>query len=398
MMHAIKITDKIYWVGALDWNLRDFHGYSTNHGTTYNAYLILDKKTVLIDTVKAPFYEEMLARIKSIIDPKKIDIIISNHAEMDHSGSLPRAIKDFEPEKVYASTLGVQNLKAQLGQDLPVEAVANGSTLEIGEDSLTFLESRMLHWPDSMVCLLNKANVLFSNDIFGMHYCSTARFEKDANREDWIYEFHKYYANIVMPYSKVVSAFLKTVAQKGIAPKTICPDHGLIWQESIKDIVEMYHDFALPKNKKKVVLVYDTMWGSTQKMAAAVVDGLVQAGVEVEQFSLHSEHRSDVVAEVLNSAGVIFGTPVMNLEIFPSLADTMTYLKGLKKEGLVGAAFGSYGWAPSAIDNLEKMMKDMKIEIVAPNVKCQFVPTEQKLKECFELGLAVGKKVLEITK
>lgn len=394
-MQAIKVTDKIYWVGAIDWNIRDFHGYSTNQGTTYNAFLILDKQVVLIDTVKEMFYDEMLARIKSVIDPQKIDIIISNHAEMDHSGALRRAIEDFKPSRVLASALGVENLKAQLGQDLTVEAVANGSTLEIGEDSLTFLESRMLHWPDSMVTLLNKENILFCNDIFGMHYASTERFESQTLREDWIYEFRKYYANIILPYSKIVSAFLKTVEQKGIKPRMICPDHGVIWQESIGDIIQMYHDFAENKSKKKVVVVYDTMWGSTAKMAAAVTDGLVSQGIEVKQFSMHTEHRSDVMTELMDSSGLIMGTPVMNQEIFPSLGDVTTYMRGLKKEGLVGAVFGSYGWSEGTISKLEEIMKSMKVDLVAPTVKAKFVPTEEKLKECFDLGAAVGKKVLE---
>jgi flavorubredoxin len=397
-MNAIKVTDKVYWVGAIDWNIRDFHGYSTNRGTTYNSFLILDKKTVLIDTVKESFYDEMIARIRDVIDLSKIDIIVSNHSEMDHTGALPRAIADFKPEKILASHLGVENIKEQLGCDILVAAVENGSTLEIGDDSLTFIESRMLHWPDSMVALLNKENILFCNDIFGMHYASTQRFEKEAEREDWIYEFHKYYANIILPYSKIVSAFLKTMEQKEISPRMICPDHGLIWQDGIKDILQKYHDFAKNKNKKKVVIVYDTMWGSTAKMAAYVTNGLVSRGIEVKQFCLHTEHRSDIATEVLDSAGIIFGTPVMNMEVFPSLGDVTTYLRGLKKEGLVGAAFGSYGWSEGSLKKMEEIIASMNVKLVAPAVKSKFVPTQEKLQECFELGVKVADAVLERVK
>lgn len=397
-MQAIKVTDKVYWVGAIDWNIRDFHGYSTNQGTTYNAFLIIDKKVTLIDTVKKEFYEEMVARIKSIIDPKQIDIIISNHAEMDHSGSLTRAIADFEPEHVYASALGAQNLKAHFGEDLKVEVVANNSTLELGEDSLTFVEARMLHWPDSMISLLNKENILFCNDIFGMHYASSQRFDDEVNEADWIYEAKKYYANIILPYSKVVTAFLKHVTDMKISPKIICPDHGPIWRSNPGKIIGMYADFAAQKNKNKVLVIYDTMWGSTGKMASAVTDGLVKAGIEVKQMSLHAEHRSDVATELIDAAGLILGTPVLNQEIFPSLADLTTYVRGLKKENLLGAVFGSYGWSDGAINNLETILKDMKAEIVAPAVKSHFVPTEAKLKECFDMGFAVGQKILEKNK
>jgi len=394
-MQAVKITDKIYWVGAIDWNIRDFHGYSTNRGTTYNAFLILDKKTVLIDTVKESFYDEMKARVNSILGNRKIDYIICNHAEMDHTGSLPQAIADFNPQKVFASTLGVQNIKQQLGADLPVEAVANGAALDIGNDSFTFLESKMLHWPDSMVALLNKDNILFCNDIFGMHYAGTRRFDYEANREEWIYEFRKYYANIILPYSKIVSGFLKLVEEKGIKPRMICPDHGLIWQKNIADIVAMYHDFAAQKSKKKAVVVYDSMWGSTAKMAAAVVDGLASKGVEVKRFSLHTSHRSDIVAEVMDSSAILFGTPVINQEIFPTLADITTYLRGLKKENLIGAAFGSYGWSELALKKMEDIMLAMGVKIEAPMVKSKFVPDENKLKECFDLGATIGGKLSE---
>ncbi|MDR0734191.1 MAG: FprA family A-type flavoprotein [Elusimicrobiota bacterium] len=390
-MKAVKITDKIYWVGAIDWNIRDFHGYSTNQGTTYNAFLVLDKKTVLIDTVKELFYDEMKARLTDVLGDKKIDIIICNHAEMDHSGALRKTIADFKPQKVYASTLGVQNIKEQLGQDLQIEPLANGATLEIGEDSFTFLESRMLHWPDSMVALLNKENILFCNDIFGMHYACTQRFDYETNREDWIYEFRKYYANIILPYSKITGAFLKLVEQKGINPRMICPDHGVIWQKHIPEIIAMYKDFAAQKSKKKAIVVYDTMWGSTAKMAASVVDGLASQGVETKSFSLHTEHRSDIATEVMVASALIFGTPVINQEIFPSLGDITTYLKGLKKENLVGAAFGSYGWSASVLNKMEDIMKSLSVQIVSPMVKAKFVPDAARLKECFDLGAAVGK-------
>ena len=398
-MQAIKLTDKVYWVGAIDWNVRDFHGYSTNKGTTYNAFLILDKQIVLIDTVKKEFYPEMLSRIKSIIEPSKIDIIISNHAEFDHSGALKMAVADMKPQHIYASTMGAANLKAHLGNDLPVEALANNSSLNIGDDSLTFIESRMLHWPDSMVCLLKNENILFCNDIFGMHYASSKRFDDEVCETEWFYEAKKYYANIILPYSKIVVAFLAQVKRLGINPSVICPDHGPIWRKDISKIINLYAGFAAQKNKNKALVIYDTMWGSTEKMAAAVSDGIISTGVEVKQMSLHSTHRSDAAAELLDSAALVIGSPVLNQEIYPSLGDLLTYFKGLKKQNLVGAVFGSYGWSEGALNGLETFLKEsLNVEIVCPAVKSRFVPTEEKLKECFELGRNIGLKILEKNK
>ena len=398
-MQAIKVTDKVYWVGAIDWNVRDFHGYSTNKGTTYNAFLILGEKTVLIDTVKKEFYSEMLSRIKSITEPSKIDIIISNHAEFDHSGSLKTAIADMKPQHVYASVMGAANLKAHLGADLPVEPLANGSSLDIGGDSLTFVESRMLHWPDSMVCLLKNENILFCNDIFGMHYASSKRFDDEVCETEWLYEVKKYFANIILPYSKIVMAFLGQVKRLGINPSIICPDHGPVWRKDIAKIINLYAGFAAQKNKNKALVIYDTMWGSTEKMAAAVTDGISSTGVEVKQMSLHSTHRSDAAAELLDSAALVIGSPVLNQEIYPSLGDLLTYFKGLKKQNLIGAVFGSYGWSEGSLNGLETFLKEsLNTEIVSPAVKSRFVPTEEKLKECFELGKAVGLKVLEKNK
>ncbi|MDR1684110.1 MAG: FprA family A-type flavoprotein [Elusimicrobiota bacterium] len=394
-MKAVKVSQNVYWVGAVDWSLRDFHGCSTERGTTYNAYVILDEKVVLIDTVKALFYEEFKARLKDALGGRRIDIVISNHSEMDHSGALRQTIADFKPAKVYASALGVQHLKQQLGQDLPAEAIANGATISTGQDSLTFLESKMLHWPDSMVALLNKENILFSNDIFGMHYASGARFEEQERRENWIYEFKKYYANIILPYSKIVSAFLKQMEAAGIKPRIICPDHGLIWQESIPQIIQMYHDFAENKSKKKAVIVYDTMWGSTAKMASAIEDGLAGQGIETRQFFMHIDHRSNVAAELLDAGAIIMGSPVINIEVFPSLGDVGVYLRGLKKQGLLGACFGSYGWSDLALSKVEDLVKGLGAQLVAPVVKSKFAPDEAKLKECFDLGVLAGQKINE---
>ena len=397
-MKALQISPNVYWVGAIDWNLRDFHGYATTRGTTYNAYLILGKKPTLIDTVKKAFYPEMLSRIKSVIDPKHIEIIISNHAEMDHSGALAQAVADFEPSAVYASTMGVKNLLAQLHPSFEIKAVKTGDKIDVGDDTLSFVEARMLHWPDSMLAYLEKEDVLFTNDVFGMHLATSHLFDDENDEQIWMQEARKYYANIILPYSDIVTRFLGQVQQMGLAPKIIAPDHGFIWRKDPSKIVRLYGDFAAQKPTNKAVVVYDTMWGSTEKMAQAIADGLRQGGTKVQLMSMHACHRSDVITELLDTGAILVGTPVLNSNMYPAMADVLCYLKGLKKKNLIGAAFGSYGWNGAPIDGLTKMLEEMGVEVVSPAVKCCFVPDEKMLAQCEELGKLVSQKLAEKVK
>lgn len=392
-MKAVKVTEKVYWVGAIDWNLRDFHGYSTRRGTTYNAYLVLGEKPVLIDTVKKEFYGEMMSRIRSVIDPQKIKIIISNHSEMDHSGALAEAVKEIQPDEVYASEMGLKEIKAQLHDDCKIRVVKTGDSISTGDDKISFTEARMLHWPDSMVSFLEREGVLFSNDIFGMHFASTERFDDELDEKDWIFEAKKYYANIITPYSDIAVNFLRAAAPLMAKVKIIAPDHGFIWRKDLSKIINLYAEWATQKPAKKAVVVYDTMWGSTGRIAAAAADGLRQAGVDVKEFSLHATSRSDVVTEVLCAGAVIMGSPVMNSWLFPSLGDLLFYMKGLRFKNLIGAAFGSYGWAGAPIDALSKELEAMKIKIAAEPFKVNFVPTEEALQKAMEWGLAIGKQL-----
>ena len=395
MMNAIKITDKVYWVGAIDWNLRDFHGYSTKQGSTYNAYLVLGEKPTLIDTVKEAFYGEMMSRIKSVINPSDIKIIISNHAELDHSGALPAAVRDIKPEAVYASQMGLKDISLQLHGNLQIKTVKTGDSIDIGGDKITFYESRMLHWPDSMVSFLEREGILFSNDIFGMHYAVNKMFDDENCEKDWYYEAVKYYANIITPYSDIALKFLDFIKTSGLLAKIkiIAPDHSFIWRKNPGKIIEMYTKFAAQKPTDKAVIVYDTMWGSTGFLASAITDGLKQSGVEVKQISLHGSDRSSVATELLCAGAVVMGAPVINSWIFPSLGDILFYMKGLRFKNLKGAAFGSYGWAAGPIDALSKELEAMKIQIVSEPLKVCFVPTEEDLKKAYGFGLKIGESL-----
>jgi len=386
-----RITEHVHWVGAIDWNIRDFHGYLTNRGTTYNAYLILADKITLIDTVKAPFKNELLARIASIIEPTKIDYIVSNHSEMDHSGSLPQIIEAVKPEKVFASKMGTKALKAHFGLD--VAPVENGGTLDLGNMALTFVETKMLHWPDSMVSYLDADKVLFSQDGFGMHLATSERFSDEIDRAVMEQEAAKYFANILLPYSPLVEKLLADLPGLGLDIEILAPDHGPVWRgDNIGWILGLWGKWAKQSPTNKAVIVYDTMWGSTDLIARAIADGLIEGGTSVELMKLRASHRSDVVTELLDAGAIIAGSPTINNNIFPTVADLLYYIKGLKPKNLIGAAFGSYGWSGEAVGQIEEKLKEMNVELAHEGFKANYVPDAEALESCRKMGKAIAKK------
>ena len=387
---AIQVSDHVYWVGAIDWSIRDFHGYTTPHGSTYNAYLVMADKITLIDTVKAPFMEEMLARIASVVDPSKIDYIVSNHSEQDHSGCLLEVIGRVGPEKVFASTVGVKTIHDIFHTDAKILPVKDGETLSLGNMDLKFMETRMIHWPDSMFSYLEKDGLLFSQDAFGMHLATFERFADALPTEMLEYEAATYYANIVLPYSPVVMKALEKVMATGWAIKIFAPDHGPVWRKDLGFIIDLYKKWAGQKPTNKAVVVYATMWHSTEIMARAIAESMAREGVCVKLLSMNDVHRSEVVYEVLEAGALLVGSPTLNNNILPQMADVMTYLKGLKPANLIGAAFGSFGWSGESVKDLEAILKEMKVEIVADPVSTKHVPGVDVLEKCIELGKTVA--------
>jgi len=394
---AIKVSENVYWVGAIDWTIRDFHGYTTPRGSTYNAYLVMADDITLIDTVKAPFMGEMLARIKSVVDPSKIKYIISNHSETDHSGCLPEVIDLIKPQKVFASVTGVKTLKELFHDNREIIGVADGEILSLGNMELTFIETRMIHWPDSMFTYLAKDELLFSQDAFGMHLATQERFADEIADATLEYEGATYYANIVLPYSPIVLKALDKVAKSGLKIKIIAPDHGPVWRKDLGKIIELYKKWATQKPTAKAVVVYATMWHSTEKMARAISEALAGAGVKVKLLSMNETHRSEVVYEVLDAGALIVGSPTLNNNILPQMADVMTYLKGLRPVNKIGAAFGSYGWSGESVKHLEAMLREMKVDIVAESVAVKNVPGNDVLEKCHELGKSVAAELIKRT-
>jgi len=392
--NAVRISEHVYWVGAIDWAVRDFHGYHTDRGTTYNAYLALGDEVVLIDTVKAPFKDEFLSRIASVVDPKKINYIISNHSEMDHSGCLPDVINAVGPKKVFASVMGAKALAEHFGLD-DITPVKNGDSLTLGGLKFSFLETRMLHWPDSMVTFLAEDRLLFSQDAFGMHLASSERFADEIDDAVLIWEAKKYFANILMPYSNIIPAALKKVGESGFDIKIIAPDHGPVWRDRIDTIPKLYPLWAAQKPAMKAVVAYDTMWQSTALMAKAIAEGLTSGGVEVKLMSLRASHRSDVATEILDAGALLVGSPTINNQMFPTVADTLIYLKGLKPQNLIGAAFGSYGWSGEAVGQVEEMLREMHVELIGDGFKTKYVPKSEALEKCVSIGKQVADKLKE---
>jgi flavorubredoxin len=394
-MKPIEIAPNLYWVGAVDWNIRDFHGYSTKAGTTYNAYLIVDKTVALIDTVKAPFADEMIERISHVIDPKKIDILISNHTEMDHSGSIPRIMHLIgENKPLHCSKMGKKNLSMHFGDRYNFQAVEDGGTLSLGSRSLTFLETRMLHWPDSMFSYCPQDKILFSSDAFGQHYAGPQRFDDEIG-EAIMPHAKTYFANILLLYTPLIEKLLARVTEMGLEFSMILPDHGIMWRQNPGKIVEAYARWSRQEPKNKAVVAYDTMWNSTRTMAEAIAEGLGKAGVHALPMHLRVNDRSEVMTQVMDSGLVVVGSPTLNNGLFPTVSDFLTYMKGLKPKNKIGAAFGSYGWSGEATKIVSTQLDEMGFNQPEAPLKVLYVPGAEAKKQCFEWGEKLGKILLD---
>lgn len=395
-MAEVQLREGIYWVGVVDWGLRDFHGYSTPRGSTYNAYLVVDEKVALFDTVKAPFAAELLERISEILPPERIDYVVVNHVEMDHTGTLPEVMEVAKPEKLFCSPKGKENLLKHFHRDdWPYEGVKTGDRLSLGGRTVTFIETRMLHWPDSMFSYLMEDRLLISQDAFGQHWATSGRFDDEVDRGELMQQAAKYYANILLPYSNLVQKLLGDLGEVGLEPEIIAPDHGLIWRKDPGMILEAYGRWSQQRAKPKVVVVYDTMWHSTERMAQAIAEGLAREGVEYLVMDLKVSHRSDVVTELLEAKALLVGSPTFNNGMLPTVADFLHYLKGLRPRGKIGAAFGSYGWSGESVKLINAELEAMKVDLVDEGISVKFVPSGDDLKRCRELGQRVGRTVKE---
>ncbi|MDR1081538.1 MAG: FprA family A-type flavoprotein [Deltaproteobacteria bacterium] len=395
-MEPIKICENVYWVGAVDYDIRDFHGYLTPRGSTYNAYLVVDEKITLIDTVRHGFEDELLSRISKVVDPQKVDQVISNHAEMDHSGALPGIMRAIGAQKpVYCSAMGVKNLRGQFhGENLNLLDVAKEHPSS-GKLSFQFLDTKMIHWPDSMFTFVPELGVLFSQDGFGLHYASTDRFDDQVNPALLRSLAVNYFANILTPYTAQIAKVLETVKTSGLLDRIriICPDHGIVWRASPATIVELYARLTGQKPTRKAVVTFDTMWHSTEYMARELTDALGARGIETVYLSLKNCHRSQVATESYEAAAVLIGSPTINNQMFPSVADLLCYLKSLKMKNKIGAAFGSHGWSGEGAKLVQAELAAMGWNMPSPEVRVQWVPKETDLQPLKELANTVADEI-----
>jgi anaerobic nitric oxide reductase flavorubredoxin len=394
-MPPVKVLENIYWVGAVDWNIRHFHGftYSTHRGTTYNAYLIIDKKVALVDTVQHSFAGEMIERIKEIIDPSKIDYIIANHVESDHSGAIAEILKHAPNAKVIGTANCQKGLEKHYFGNWDFQVVKTGDTLNLGERTLSFLEAPMLHWPDSMFTYIEKDALLLPNDGFGQHLATSKRFDDKVDQNILMEEAAKYYANILWPFSTLVTRKIEEVQKLGLKINMIAPSHGIIWRKDPMKIVKAYLKWASGETKKKVLIVYDTMWASTEKMAKAMLEGISSEGVEATLYRLPFSDNGDIIAELLETKGLLVGSATINNGVLPTVAPFLREMEGLRPKNKLAAAFGSYGWGGGATATIEKALKGAGMELAAPALTVKWVPDKTELQKCYELGREFAKKV-----
>ena len=380
-MKAYKLRDNIWWVGAIDWDLRNFHGYLTQRGSTYNAYLIIDEKVTLIDNVKYYLYDEMISRISDVIDPARIDIIVQNHVEMDHSSGLPQLMKLIPNAKIYTNANGIKGLKAHYKEDWNFEEIKSGDSINIGKRDLTFLTTPMVHWPDNQVTYCPQEKILFSNDAFGQHIATNERLVEEYHLSIALEEAKKYYANIVLPYSRMVQKVLEAAAPLEL--EMIAPSHGLIWTEHIPQILAAYTDWANNvADPGRALVIWDTMWKSTQMMAQAIAQGFENRGIKARMLNLQTNHISDIMTDVMDAKYICVGSPTINSSILPTVAAFIYYLKGLSPKERIGLAFGSYGWGGQSVPILQQMLGDPKecgFTMLEP-IKTLYIPDSKTLK------------------
>ena len=390
-----ELTKGVYWVGVVDWGIRHFHGHelSTHRGTTYNSYLIVDEKIALVDTVWGPFQEQFLENIREVVNPAKIDIVVANHSEPDHSGGLPAVMRHTPKATVVVSPRGEESVEGHYHQPWKFRKVKTGEKISLGSCEMVFVEAPMLHWPDSMFTYLTGKEILMPNDAFGQHYATAFRFNDQVNQEELYTEALKYYANILTPFSSLVTKKIEEVLALKLPVKMIAPSHGVIWRQDPLQIVKKYQEWAAQVPEKSAVILYDTMWEGTRRMGEAVGEGLTAEGVPFKLFPMAISDRNDVITEVFKSKAVIVGSPTLNQGLIPTITPILEDLKGLKFQNKIGAAFGSYGWSGESVKLIEEHLTRCKIPLAAQGVRAKWQPKPADLEECRKLGRAAAKAI-----
>ena len=385
-----KITDKVTWVGKVDWELKRFHGdeLSTSRGSSYNSYLVRDEKVALIDTVWKPYDKEFVSRLKQEIDLKQIDYVVMNHNEIDHSGALPELMREIPGTPIYCTKKGEAIIRGHYHEDWNFVTVKTGDTLSLGSTTLTFVEAPMLHWPDTMITYMDSDQILFSNDVFGQHYASESLYDDAVEHADIMREAEKYYANIINLYSPLATRKINELLKLNLPIKMICPSHGVIWKANPSAIVEQYLKWANAYQENQITIVYDTMWQSTRLMAEAIAQGIGEQdpAVTVKVMNASKDDKNDILTEIFQSKAVLVGSPTINYGYSFAIAGLLEMAKGLKFKKKKAAAFGSYGWSGEAPKQIAAHLAEAGFEVVDEGIKLLWVPDEDGLTQCVEYG------------
>lgn len=392
----IELRNKIYSVGVVDWNIRDFHSFDTQRGATYNAYLLQDEKTALIDTVKAPFSEILLRNISEMTPLEKIDYVVCNHCEPDHSGALPEVMKRLTNAVLLCNAKCKDVLAGHYDiTDWKIQIVGPTDRISLGARSLMFVNTPMVHWPESMMSYVPEEKILFSNDAFGQHLATSVRFDDQWDLPEIMREAKTYYANIVTPYGRQV---LKTLeSAKDLPIEMIAPSHGLIWRKNLKTILSAYSDWATGRYHAKILVLYDTMWESTKKMAEEITRGAqsVSADLDVQPIHVRKTSLTRIATEMLDTPVIAVGSATLNTLMMPMMGAVLTYIKGLKFRSKSAVSFGSAGWGPGGPESIAKWLEEMNCTMAAPMIKSKFRPTPEVLDQCFQTGIHLGKLAIE---
>lgn len=385
-----KVTDKVTWVGKTDWELARFHGdeYSTHRGSSYNAYLVRDRKTILIDTIWNPFDKEFVRNLAQVVDLHKIDAIVCNHAEIDHSGSLQELMREIPDTPIYCTASGMKILKGHYHLDWNFIPVKTGDTLETGDQKLIFVEAPMLHWPDTMFTYLTGENILFSNDGFGQHFASEMLYNDCVDQGELFGEAIKYYANILTPFSSQVTKKINEILALNLPVKMICPSHGIIWRDNPVQIIETYLKWAANYQENQITLVYDSMWGSTGKMAESIARGIqeVDPGTTIKLFNAARTDKNDIITEIFKSKAILVGSATINNGLLYSISGIAEMMRGLKFKNKKAAAFGSYGWSGEAVGQISSLLGSAGFTVVNEGIRSLWVPDESAEAACEAFG------------
>lgn len=399
-MKAVELKKDVYWVGALDWAVRDFHGYETPRGTSYNNYLVIDEEITLIDTVKYDFAEITIKNISGVVDPARIKNVIINHIENDHATSLDRIMALAPDATIYITEKGRRGLERFFDlTQWKIKTVKSGDTLCTGKKTFRFIETPMLHWPDSMITYLDEDKILFTQDAFGQHIASSGRFDdefvadnSEADLEDAVID---YYANILMPFGQMIKVKIAEIESSGLDVQMVAPDHGIIWRKDPGKVFRMYLDMANSKTNLSIAVVYDTMWQSTEKMIVPITEGIKDQGVGVKIIKLRATPTSVAIKEFWKSRGALIGSPTLNNITYPSVAEYLTHLRGLRPKNRLMGAFGSYGWGGGAVKEIYEDFKRMGLDAVEPGLQILYRPSVKDEELCFQFGKDFAQKVIE---